>query len=212
MREPSYMREAQVIEQLAHRYQTQGYSVERDVILPDSALRADLVARRKDETVLIEVKPSTRDSTSATLKQLAEYAESQGWRFSIVLTRDDDTIEQLDIPTREEVLQWIADAGAVTPSSWVALLAATAAFESAARYALTRTDRRMLPKASPDAHLQALAARGLVTPHEEQILRRLIEARNAAAHGSKMPAVSSDMVPKALEIAAALVADETCAE
>ena len=203
--------ESEILDRIALRYEKHGYSVNRDVPLEGSSMRADLVARRGDETVLVEVKAPFYEPDSPQLGELAAYAEQHGWRFSIAIAREDGAVEEVDVPTREQVLRWIADARTIAPASWMASLAATAAFEAAARHALARTERRTLPRASPSAHLQALASRGLVTPDEERVLRTLIDARNAAAHGIKMPSLAVDTVPKTLQIATALVEGESLA-
>lgn len=200
-------REAEILDQLSTRYRSRGYAVDREVLLDGSTLRADLVLRRGDETVLVEVQPSGGDRSAAKLKRLAEYAASHGWRFSIVMARDGADLDEVDVLTRDEVLRRIADARAVDASSWIAPIAAAAAFEAAARFVLARSERRAMPRTTPGAYLQALAAQGSVTPEQEKGIRQLIEARNTATHGIEAPALPKAVVEGALDVAAALVVE-----
>jgi hypothetical protein len=154
--------------------------------------------------VLLEVRYVGRRYDDASLESLAEHAARRGWRFTIVLVRDEGMADEVEIPNREQVLRLVEDASAVDTSSWIASIAATAAFEAAARYVLSRTASAM-PRPSALAYVQALASRGLLSPEEEQVLRRLIEVRNAAAHGAATRVVEDDVTSRGLEIARALV-------
>lgn len=207
MNDPRRVRESEILDQLTARYRAQGYAVEHDALLPGTAARADLVARRADETVLVELTPRT-DRGTGIRRSLAEYAASRGWRFSIVVADGQEAFDEVDVLSRDEVLRLLSDAGALAPTSWIAAVAAVAAFEAAARFALARADRRSMPRRSPVAHVQALSSSGLITPDEESVLRRLIDARNAAAHGLAQRALPADTIPATLRIARSLLDDE----
>jgi len=195
--------EARIVDEVRRRYQERGYVVEAGPVFEDGS-RSDLLAERPDETVLLEVRYVGRRYDDASLESLAEHAARRGWRFTIVLVREEGMADEVEIPNREQVLRLVEDASAVDTSSWIASIAATAAFEAAARYVLSRTASAM-PRPSALAYVQALASRGLLSPEEEQVLRRLIEVRNAAAHGAATRVVEDDVTSRGLEIARALV-------
>ena len=201
------VRESEIIEQLADRYRAQGYDVEREVQLEGLSSRADLVARRADETVLVEVKATSPGPVSASLENLAEFAERHGWRFSIALATDRTGVEEIEVLSRDGVQRLIADARTTQASNWIAALASVAAWEGAARYALVRTERQSVPRPGPLALLQALASQGLVTPPEEHLLRELISVRNAAAHGRVVGTIRDDLVASGLAIAESLLSE-----
>lgn len=203
MKETHEELEARIVDEVRRRYQERGYVVEAGPVFEDGS-RSDLLAERPDETVLLEVRYVGRRYDDASLESLAEHAARRGWRFTIVLVREEGMADEVEIPNREQVLRLVEDASAVDTSSWIASIAATAAFEAAARYVLSRTASAM-PRPSALAYVQALASRGLLSPEEEQVLRRLIEVRNAAAHGAATRVVEDDVTSRGLEIARALV-------
>jgi hypothetical protein len=199
--------EAELLDKLEKRYRAQGYETQRHVLLEGTTLRADLVATRAGETVLVEVKRSLRRTASQNdprLSQFADYAAQRGWRFNIVLANEPNAVDEVEVPVREYVLRLLGDARDIDAGSWIAPIAATAAFEAAARYVISRAGGPM-PRPSPVAYVQALALRGLISPDDEAVLRQLIEKRNAAAHGLPAQPVPADVVPRAIDIALALI-------
>lgn len=94
MKDTSYSdRERRRIARLAQDYKAQGYQVYTELAgseAPESivGVRPDLVAKKGDETIIIEVK--TRETTEVgreKIEKLARYAESvPGTRFDIVMT------------------------------------------------------------------------------------------------------------------------------
>ena len=88
--EPQILRrhwEAAAVEQVAERLKQEGYSVEREARFADS--RADLVARKGDETLVYEFKvPGRKEADWArAAARLREQAIAQGARFRLVLVR-----------------------------------------------------------------------------------------------------------------------------
>lgn len=203
-------REAQIIEEVASSYEARGYSAERRPSLEEDG-QGDLLARRSDDVVLVEVKrvPQGR-ADRVRLSTLAEHAARHGWRFSVVLVRETG-FDEVEILDRDEVLRRLEDASRLDASSWIASIAAMAVFEAAARYALTRSGHASTPRPGPLECIQALASRGLVTPEDEDALRRLLRTRNAAAHGMTAEPTPGGAVAKALDIARSLVAPEPAA-
>jgi len=90
-----YTREHRKVLQLAREYTRKGYEVSCEVPLGKNKLRADLVARKGNETIVIEVK--TSDSLRAEkgeISQLAKYVATSipGARFDLVLTNPRDKV------------------------------------------------------------------------------------------------------------------------
>lgn len=204
--------EARIIDELAKRYRAQGYAIERAPRLEGLATPPDLLATREGDTVLVEVKRARAPREADTrFEDLAEYAGRRGWRFTIVLVGAADGFEEVEVPGREHVLRLLDDARELETSSWIAPIAATAAFEAASRYALVRAGRPAVTRVAPLAYVQALAASGMITPEDEAILRQLVGKRNAAAHGLPTPPVADEIVTQALHIARSLLAPEPAA-
>lgn len=203
-------REARIVDELERRYRDRGYTIEREAKL-DGDVCGDIVATRTDETVLIEVRHvGRRSKDEISLELLAEHASRRGWRFTIVLVRDDEIAEEVEVPLREHVLRLVEDASDLDASSWLAPIAATAAFEAAARYVLSRSANAM-PRPNALAYVQALASRGLLGPEEERVLRQLIEKHNAAAHGFPARLAPADVVTRGLQIIRELVQPQPAA-
>src|SRR5882762_3250310 len=82
-----------MLSKLATEYQSHGYEVEFNAMLPQLPMslqkfRPDLVARRGDETVILEVKSYIEMSNDKQLGQLAKTInEIPGWRFEVVILK-----------------------------------------------------------------------------------------------------------------------------
>ncbi|MBI2886120.1 MAG: hypothetical protein HYY02_02810 [Chloroflexi bacterium] len=83
-----YDRERHKVAQLALEYRRKGYEVLSDALLPDGKLRADLLVRKGDQVIVIEVTSSkSLHSQRNAVSQLAAYvATLPGARFDLVLT------------------------------------------------------------------------------------------------------------------------------
>lgn len=79
--------EAAAVEQVAERLRSEGYSVKRDGRF--SGLRADLVARRGDETIVYEFKSPSEggEDWARQVTRLREKAVERGARFHLVFVR-----------------------------------------------------------------------------------------------------------------------------
>lgn len=172
-------RERQVVDDLARRYQSEGYSVEREVLVGEHP--ADLVATRGNETVLVEVRLSSPASEGAPLEALAAVAQEKGWRFVIAIVGPRD-IEEVEVPSVSSVMEKIREAETLQSAPTAFALLAWSVLEAAARIALARSGTTMRI-ATPRGLLQQLASRGLITTGEEREIAKLAEVRNRAAHG-----------------------------
>jgi hypothetical protein len=201
--------EREVLAELASRYKAAGYDVALDPLLEGTTMHADLIARRGDETHLVEIRSAEGKAAEreAQLRKYAEFARDHGWRFSLVLVNRDSK-SMVEVPPWEHVQALIDDARKIDSSSWMAPLAAVAAVEAAARRALALRGQRDLPRPAPLAYIQALASEGMITPQEEQALRRVVAARNNAAHGQVIVEHPNEQdIATALEVAALMIAE-----
>lgn len=206
-------RAREVVEELASRYRAAGYEVALDDNLAEAPdVRADLVARRGADTVLVEVKRVRREGPPnrrpPTLKRLAEIAAARRWKFTVVLVGE-HSFDEVEVLPRADVLRIVEDASRIEPSSQIATIASISAFEAAARFALTRIG--VVPRPGTMGPLQALASRGLLSPDDEQAVEELLRARDAAAHGKPVSPVPSELVTRVLGVTANLLNEHPAA-
>jgi uncharacterized protein YutE (UPF0331/DUF86 family) len=183
--------------QLAEEYRDQGYEVLFHPTPEDlpgflKNYRPDMVARREDEAVIVEVKSRTslRSPSTQYLRNLAEaVAQHSGWRFELVMTNPEDAID--DLPSAESSLQEpeiksrlqvVKELSTQHPE--LALLYCWSLVEATLRLAaehegltLQRFDFRYLVK--------QLATEGVISRSEYQLLMNTLLIRNSIAHGFK---------------------------
>lgn len=84
--------ERQRIERIAEEYRSKGYDVLVEPSGPDlppflGNHRPDLIARRGDERLVIELKPSPSEAEPGRVRGLAEKIEREpGWKFVLIAT------------------------------------------------------------------------------------------------------------------------------
>ena len=87
---------------LAHKvaqdYRSKGYEVSRDVpldFLP--GFRADLIARKDGDTVVVEVKGRSALSANPKIRELATILETKpGWSFELLLVGEPERLDSLE--------------------------------------------------------------------------------------------------------------------
>lgn len=111
---------------LAKEYRDKGYEVSfhpNPEELPDflRSYRPDMIVRREEEAVIIEVKSrsSLNSSSAQYLGNLAKVVEQHpGWRFELVVTNPDDTMyspkaegsfQELEIKSRLQVVRQLSE-------------------------------------------------------------------------------------------------------
>lgn len=181
------------VEQIANEYKDKGYEVVvepevRQLPGPLAGFRPDLVVRRGDEVVVIEVK-SRASLGDPRLQALAEAVRSQpGWRFELVLLRP-----ELGPPgTREwtdaDVMHTLSQVETLLGSGHqeAALLLAWSAAEAALRL-LAHKERLELEREDAPYLLKLLVSRAALTRAQYDLLWDVLQSRNAVAHGLKPP-------------------------
>jgi Holliday junction resolvase len=198
----------EVIRELAGSYEARGYAVQVNAKVgpPSAKLKADLLAKRGGETVLVEVKLATSGAPSDALRQYAELARQEGWRFVIAIA-DSKNVETVEIPSVDEVRAKIVEAKKIKPKSDAASLMAWAVLEAAARFALARSGHRVVRSKPPTALVQELAGLGRLSTKEERELLAFAAKRNRLAHGFWDATVAPIEVGRVLALAERLLTD-----
>jgi len=192
------MNELDLVEQVADQYRRDGYSV---VIRPPAAerppflanLEVDLIAKRPNENVVVEVKNGEGTNRRAEIEvgYLASLVSDEpGWRFDLVrLNPPPDSYEFVrrgEERTESEIRSMAAEARQLVQLKMVepALLMAWAAFEAAMRQAALR-EAIPLDRTAPQFVLSTVTTEGLISKEEYEIARQAMRSRNAIAHGLK---------------------------
>lgn len=210
--------EARTLEQVAQEYRRKGYEV---VVQPGAAhlprsfakLTPDILARRGNEVVVVEVKSRENLRQAPLASELAKAVQAQpGWRFELVIANPEHQIpmpggaeawQQKEVQKRLQEAQGLFDTG----HEEAALVLTWSAAEAAMRLAILREG---LPMDRPDAAylMKQLAFEGVLSRHDYNVLWRAMELRNAVAHGHRPPELDPRAVRDVLAIASRLLEDE----
>jgi hypothetical protein len=199
------------VEEIAQKYRDQGYEV---IIEPDSSqlpdalahFRPDLVVRKDNETVVVEVKP--RGSlTDPQLQELAKTVRGQpGWRFELVVLPPEPSPPGTRAWNAEDVADGLRQAEAIlnSGSPEAALLLAWSAAEATLRL-LAEKERLPLDRDDAVHLLRLLVTRAVITREEYGHLWEILELRNAVAHGLKPPHLDATKIGAFCEVVADLL-------
>ena len=197
--------------QLAEEYRGQGYEVSfqpNPEDLPDflKTYRPDLVARRGDEAVIIEVKSrSSLDSSSTQyLRNLAQAVEQHpGWRFELVMANSEEgvffqkaerSLQETEIVSRLQVAQELAQQH---PES--AILYAWSLAEAALRL-VAEHEGLSLNRFEVLYLVKQLVTEGIISRDEYQLLMSTLSLRNAVAHGFITTQLTQESVDELINI------------
>lgn len=196
---------------VAREYAGRGYDVtrepgERDLPSFLSGLQPDLIARKGDDLVVIEVRSEESLAGRRDLQALAEAVEkAPGWRFELVVTNP--RRHPLEGDPRSKQIRWNQIGSAA--SEVEALLAArqgsgaTIQAWALAEATLRLAAKRMgvdVERADTVALLKTTYSLGVVTREEMDVLEQLLSARNRAAHGAGDPPGGTRLVRRSLQI------------
>ena len=197
MATPTANLERERLLKLAEEYRDQGYEISihpHPEDLPEFLrnYRPDMIARREDEAVVIEVKSRSSLNSSSTqyLPNLAQAIEQHsGWRFELVMTNPEDvtyslkaesSLKEHEIKSRLKVAsQLLAQhTESAILYSWSLVEATLRLVAEEEGLSLRRFDSLYLVK--------QLAIEGIIAQSEYQLLMDSLSLRNAVAHGFKM--------------------------
>lgn len=185
--------ERQRLERIAEEYRSKGYDVLVRPSGPElpSFLRdhqPDLIARRGDERLVIELKPSPAEAGRDQVRGLAERIEREpGWRFVLIAASPAEELlpgEPLSLLSDQEVEQLLRHADGLLDSGHreAALLLAWASIEGQLR-SLAKQEEVSLPRPDTLTLLRQLVSLGLVDREQHGILTQAFRVRSAVAHG-----------------------------
>jgi hypothetical protein len=184
---------ARRLREVAEEYRGRGYEVlvePKPKQLPRALARfhPDLVARKGDEVVVVEVKSRSELRQDPRLGELASAVRAHpGWRFELIIANPEhdgllpegaQAWEERDVLERLDEARSLLNAGHLE----AALMLAWSAAEAALRI-LAKTDE-IAPSRQDAAYLlKQLAFSAALTREQFQFLQNMSELRNAVAHG-----------------------------
>lgn len=215
-------RRVQRLQQVAQEYRARGYEVvvgpERHQ-LPESLApyQPDLLARKGNETVLVEIKSWASPAQGPKLEDLARAVRAQpGWRFDVVLTDP----EALRLPDggaqawdENDVAHGLAEVDALLQAGHTeaALLLAWSATEATLRL-LAGREGIDLERHDPPYLLKLLATSAAITREEYHTLWDAMRLRNAVAHGLKPARLDPAQVRDLADLTSRLLQADAAAE
>lgn len=183
----------EILSKLIDDLARQGYEVVREPRARDlpsflRGYRPDLIAHRGDEHLVIEIKSGRRTTDPSYWRSLAEeIARHPGWQFQLILgeTPKGPQITMPPPPTFIEIRKQLSSTRRLyeTGQHAAALLLLWSLLEAASQQHLGELDARSNRPKTPIALLKDLVSFGLLEQGEHDRLARVIELRNAAAHG-----------------------------
>lgn len=206
--------ERQRIERIAEEYRSKGYEVLVEPLGSDlpSFLedeRPDLIARRGDERLVIELKPPSSRPELGKARRLAERVQKEpGWKLVLIALSPAEELlpgEQLSLLDSPEVEQHLAHAHRLLGMgrAEAALLLAWAAVEAQLRW-LAKQEEIPLPRPGTLTLLRQLVSLGLIDREHYQALFDAFKARSVVAHGFKPQADIGSTVSTLLELSKTL--------
>jgi hypothetical protein len=199
------------LQELVREYRDRGYEVMVEPgpeQLPKAlaSFRPDLVARKADDTVVVEVK-AREALPDQQLQDLARAVRKQtGWRFELVLLKPEPGPPGTRAWNAEDVADGLRQAEAILNSGFpeAALLLAWSAVEATLRM-LAQKERLPLERTDAVYLLRLLVTRAVITREEYGRLWEALELRNAVAHGLKPPQLDAAKIRAFCELAADLL-------
>ena len=192
--------------QAEEEYRNRGYEVSREhplEILPGFV--ADLVARKDDEVIVMEVATRASLALNPRINQLAQsLRDKPGWTFELLLVGEP---ERLAVPERvrllggQEIRQRIADAKRALDAGFfeTAFILAWTALEAAIQELTAEEDTPSADVTNSGHLLDQAVFLGVISREDYQQLTELLRYRNAVAHGLGADGVDEKSVMALLE-------------
>ena len=193
---------------LAEEYRSKGYEVIEEPSteqLPDflSGYRPDLLVRKGDEAVVVEVKSRSSLAKDAQIRDLAQLLQTKPhWNFELVVVAE---AERISAPEgarpfeRDDILRGIEAAERLLESGFseAALLLAWSTAEATVRL-LIEEEGIVLDHLNPPYILKQAVMNGVIARDDYNFLTNIIKYRNALVHGFKTidfdPALVSELI------------------
>jgi len=195
--------------ELAEEYSQKGYEVllqPKPEDLPEflRSYHPNMIVRRGEEAVVIEVKSRPSIASAQDLQGLAQVVqEHPGWRVELVMTNRKDaqyfaevegSLEEHEIKSQLQVARELT---VHHPES--AILYAWSLAEATLRL-LVNQEGLCLPRLEPLYLLKQLATEGVISQPDYQLLMNTFRLRNAIAHGFKTSQLTPSSVFDLIEV------------
>jgi len=214
--------ERQQIERIAEEYRSKGYDVLVEPSDPDlppflRGRQPDLIARRGDERLVIEIKAPSSKAEPERLRDLAEKIQGEsGWKLILIAPRPTEEMlpgEQLQLLSLPEVEERLGDARQLLGAGHLeaAILLAWAAVEGQLRE-LARQEEIPLPRPGTLTLLRQLVSLGPIDRKQYQTLSDIYNARCAVAHGFRPPSELGPAVQALLGLSEAIARESRRAQ
>lgn len=211
MATPTANLERERLLKLAEEYRDKGYEIlihPKPEDLPDFLrnYRPDMIARREDEAVVIEVKSRSSLNSSSTqyLPNLAQVIEQHpGWRFELVMTNPEDvtyslkaesSLQENEIKSGLKVARQLLEQHLES-----AILYSWSLVEATLRLA-AEEEGLSLRRFDPLYLVKQLAIEGVISQSEYQLLMDSLSLRNAIAHGFKTIPITQNSADKLINM------------
>jgi len=209
METPTANLERERLLKLAEEYREKGYEVffhPNPEQLPDflNKYRPDMIVRRGEENVVIEVKSrSSLNSSNQDLRNLAQAVEKHpGWRFELVMTNPEDimyslkaegSLQEHEIESQLQVARQL-----ITQHPESAILYSWSLVEATLRL-IAQKEELSLQRFDPLYLVKQLAIEGVISKSEYQLLMNSLLLRNSIAHGFKTTQITQNSVYELIE-------------
>jgi REase_AHJR-like len=195
---------------LAEEYRSRGYEVIEEpspAQLPDflSGYRPDLLVRKGDEAIIVEVKSRSSLAKDAQIRDLAQLLRTKPhWSFELVVVGEGERIRAPEGARpfeRDDILRGIEAAEKLLESGFseAALLLAWSIAEATVRL-LIEEEGIVLDHLNPPYILKQAVMNGVIARDEYNFLTNVIKYRNALVHGFKAidfdPALVSELISR----------------
>ncbi|MEH1978662.1 hypothetical protein [Nostoc sp.] len=211
METPTANLERERLLKLAEEYSEKGYEVffhPNPEELPDflNKYRPDMIVRRGEENVVIEVKSrsSLNSSSNQDLRNLAQAVEKHpGWRFELVMTNPEDimyslkaegSLQEHEIESQLQVTRQL-----ITQHPESAILYSWSLVEATLRL-IAQKEELSLQRFDPLYLVKQLAIEGVISKSQYQLLMNSLLLRNSIAHGFKTTQITQNSVYELIEL------------
>jgi len=204
---------------IAEAYRRRGYEVIEEPSqeqLPDflSGYHPDLLIRKGDEAIIVEVKSRASLAKESQVSELAWLLRTKpDWNFELVVVGEED---QWRAPAgarpfdREDILRGLEAAEKLLEAGFseAALLLAWSASEATVRL-LAEEEGIVLERLTPLYILKQAAMHGVVSREAYHFLTKIVEYRNALVHGFKPIDFESTLVTELISTTQCLLRSAT---
>ena len=206
--------ESMLVRKTAEEYRDKGYEVSGEILLDFlPGFCADLVARKGDEVIVIEVKSRASLATNPGISELARIIDSKpGWSFELILVGEP---EKLEAPAGSQALEGENILGRIEEAeklleaehSEAALLLAWSAWEAATRQLIAVEGVPVNDITSPGHVFDQATFLGLISREEYHKFKELQKYRNAIVHGFSHAEIGKELTAELIETVRKMVAD-----